>query len=593
MSARRRATVVAGSLVVLSLFMAPAGASAVLFKPAVHYAAGNGPVAVAVRDLNGDHRPDIVAADLDTDKVSVLLAGAAGGFARTTYAVGDQPVSVAIGDVNDDQRHDLVVADRAANTVSVLLGTGTGKFGAAHDYPVGGGPSSVAVADLDGNGTRDVVTTNRSTSNLSVLRGRGDGTFPAPVNFPAAHAPGSLSLGDFNGDKRPDLAFRSGAGASVKLAAPGGGYGAVANYPVSASYPPRTVATGDVSGDGHLDLLSGFDTSVPGDDGDWGVEVSLGQSSGAFGPHGGGFNLCCSEPLTIAVGDLNGDGLGDVAVTHLDENAKWVVTVVRGGLGGVSFPIGAPSVSLAIADLDGDGHLDIVTAEPDLDQVSVLHNAGISERAEAQISGGIGFADRFAGSTSPGGLVTVTNTGSTFPLGLQAPTLGGADPRQFTLSDDTCTGSVPPGGHCTFKAHFRPTTVGTKSATVSVGGNMGGSPLEVALHGTGIPPLIVVRESLDFGAHPVGTTTLRHGLISVTNAGDAPMTVGPPTLGGADRGQFTLTDDTCTAAVAPGAHCSFQAHFAPTTRGVKTAIVSVPNSTADTPRHVTLSGNGW
>jgi hypothetical protein len=280
-------------------------------------------------------------------------------------------------------------------------------------------------------------------------------------------------------------------------------------------------------------------------------------------------------------------------VTQLDDNIQWAVKVVRGGgLGRVSFPIGAPSVSLAIADLDGDGHLDIVTADPDLDQVSVLHNAGVSERAEAQISGGIAFADRFTGSTSPGGLVTVTNTGSEFPLSLQAPKLGGANPGEFTLSDDTCTSAVPPGGHCTFKAHFRPTTVGSKSATVSLGGNMGGSSLQVALGGTGLPPLVVVRESLAFGEHPVGTTTVRHGLISVTNAGDAPMTVGAPTLGGADPGQFTLSDDTCTTAVAPGDHCSFQAHFAPTSRGGKTAIVSVPNSTADTPRHVALSGTG-
>src|SRR3954454_777396 len=101
MSACRRAGI-AGGFAVLSMFMAPAGASAVLFKPAQHYGAGNGPVSVAVRDLNGDHRLDIVAADVEVDKVSVLLAGAGGGFARTTYAVGDQPVSVAIGDVNDD-----------------------------------------------------------------------------------------------------------------------------------------------------------------------------------------------------------------------------------------------------------------------------------------------------------------------------------------------------------------------------------------------------------------------------------------------------------------------------------------------------------
>src|SRR6266850_113157 len=77
-----------------------------------------------------------------------------------SFDVGSNPFSVAIGDVSGDGKPDLVVANFYSNTVSVLLGNGDGSFGAKVDYGTGGGPRSVAIGDVNGDGMPDLVTAN-------------------------------------------------------------------------------------------------------------------------------------------------------------------------------------------------------------------------------------------------------------------------------------------------------------------------------------------------------------------------------------------------------------------------------------------------
>jgi len=76
---------------------------------------------------------------------------------------------VAIGDLNGDGRPDLVVANNGANTVSVLLGSGGGGFRSRSDFPTGAAPRSVAIADLSGNGTPDLTVANAVDATVSVL----------------------------------------------------------------------------------------------------------------------------------------------------------------------------------------------------------------------------------------------------------------------------------------------------------------------------------------------------------------------------------------------------------------------------------------
>ena len=90
---------------------------------------------------------------------------------------GASPFSVAMGDLNGDGRPDLVTANRNSNTVSVLLGNGDGTFGAKLDYGTGVQPASVAIGDVNGDRKPDLVTANGVSNTVSVLLGHGDGTF--------------------------------------------------------------------------------------------------------------------------------------------------------------------------------------------------------------------------------------------------------------------------------------------------------------------------------------------------------------------------------------------------------------------------------
>ena len=102
---------------------------------------------------------------------------------------GTHPTSVAMLDLNGDGKLDLVTANYAdpkirPRTVSVFLGKGDGNFSAKADYATGAGPYAVVVGDVNGDHKLDLVTANFASDTMSVLLGKGDGTFTANVDYP-------------------------------------------------------------------------------------------------------------------------------------------------------------------------------------------------------------------------------------------------------------------------------------------------------------------------------------------------------------------------------------------------------------------------
>mgnify|MGYP003587937521 FL=1 len=209
----------------------------------------------------------------------------------------------------------------------------------------------------------------------------------------------------------------------------------------------------------------------------------------------------------------------------------------------------------------------------------------------------VGFGEQQTGSTSGTLTVTVTNTGSaplTFAAG--AVTLGGDQPGQFSLGEDTCAGgSVPAAGTCTVKVRFAPTSTGVKTATLRFASNAAGSPHVVALTGTGTTPgFSATPDPVGFGEQQTGSTsgTLT---VTVTNTGSAPLTfaAGAVTLGGDQPGQFSLGEDTCAGGSVPAAGtCTVKVRFAPTSTGVKTATLRFASNAAGSPHVVALTGTG-
>jgi hypothetical protein len=147
------------------------------FQPERTWAVGADPYSVAVADINGDGRPDLIVANRGgyfsaPGTVSVLLGNGEGTFqSQRTFAAGNSPHSVAVADVNGDGRPDLIVANAYDGAVGVLLGNGDGTFQARQTLLVGQLPdSSAAVTDVNGDGRPDLIVANRD--NVSSVPAR-------------------------------------------------------------------------------------------------------------------------------------------------------------------------------------------------------------------------------------------------------------------------------------------------------------------------------------------------------------------------------------------------------------------------------------
>ena len=298
------------------------------FQAAQTYAtAGFNPEFVAVGDVNLDGRQDLAVAQSGSTPslVSVLLGNGDGSFQPARiFATGQGSLSVAIGDVNGDGRPDLVAANYYSNDVSVLLGNGDGTFQAAQSFPTAGmNPVTVAVGDFNGDGRPDLAVTNGANTtsgavpgNLAVLLGNGDGTFQAARTIDVGITPAFVAVRDVNGDGRPDLAvanFRSND-VSVLLGNGDGTFQAPRNFDTGTG--PLSMAVGDVNSDGQADLaVANFDFNIRGPNT---VSVLLGNGDGTF--QAAQAFSAGTNPASVAVGDFNGDVRQDLAVGNFNSD---------------------------------------------------------------------------------------------------------------------------------------------------------------------------------------------------------------------------------------------------------------------------------
>jgi hypothetical protein len=344
---------------------------------------------LASGDFNGDGIIDLAVTNINPsryDGVKILLGKEDETFqAPVTYRVGDFPFSVAVGDFNGDGILDLAVANnldphRASGSVSVLLGNGDGTFQPQVKYHVGRYPMAVAVGDLNGDGKPDLAVADGTGSAqkrgfVGVLLGNGDGTFQAPLKSPAGKSPAFLAVGDLNGDGRQDLVAFDECGITCytfrvnALLGDGGGTFKLA-WTSKGGVEPSAIGLGDFNGNGKLDLA----VSDTGDR----LSIRLGNGDGTFGkkvnyPVG-------RDPDSIAVADFDGDGNVDVAVANASSSD---VSVLLGKGDGTfhpasSYPLTpvAGAIAMVAVDVNGDGKPDLVVTDHSNQVVSVLLNTG-------------------------------------------------------------------------------------------------------------------------------------------------------------------------------------------------------------------------
>jgi hypothetical protein len=309
------------------------------------------PYSVVVGDLNGDGKLDVAASEYDVNNIVVLLGDGTGGFLPpATYATGDMPITLAIGDLNDDGILDLVTADYGGpTTVSVLLGAGDGTFGPRVAYAAGWAPWSVTIGDLNGDGKPDLVASNPLTNHVAVLLGAGDGTFGPSTDFATGSNPRFVAIADLNGDGNPDLATADSGGPEISVLL-GDGHGAFAPWTdIFTGGYPMGVSAVDLNGDGNLDLVTATLSGA-------GVSVLAGDGHGGFAPTAN-FAAGTSEygPALAAIADFDGDGKLDVATANGHANTVSIL------LNRYADAPGAPTVVTATA---GQGDASVAFIAP-------------------------------------------------------------------------------------------------------------------------------------------------------------------------------------------------------------------------------------
>ncbi len=371
-------------------------AAAIEAGPKTDFTTGVAPRAVAIGDLNGDGRPDLAIANEADGNVSVLLNTTTPGAttpsyaAKTDFTTGDAPFAVAIGDLNGDGRPDLAIANSFSDSVSVLLntttpGATTPSYAAKTDFATAARPYSVAIGDLNGDGRPDLAIANGNSNSVSVLLntttpGATTPSYDPKTDFSTGAGPSSVAIGDLNGDGRPDLAianYSNSVSVLLSTTSPGAttpSYAAKTDFTTGTT--PYSVAIGDLNGDGRPDLaIANYSNSVS-------VLLSTTTPGATMPSYAAKTDFTTgASPYSVAIGDLNGDGRPDLAIANRDSKSVSVLlsTTTPGATtpsyaAKTDFTTETRPISVAIADLNGDGRPDLAIANSGSDSVSVLLN---------------------------------------------------------------------------------------------------------------------------------------------------------------------------------------------------------------------------
>lgn len=401
---------------------------------AVDYTVGMVPLSVAAGDFNADGKMDLATANSQSNNVSVLLGTGGGRYGNAAnYLSATAPQAVATGDFNRDGKLDLAVANQVGSNVSILTGTGIGSFSSPSQNPVLAGAYAVAVGDLNGDAKLDLVVT--SIIGVSVLKGNGDGTFQAAVGYGTRSGIGNLALGDFNRDHKLDVAVANSGSDKISVLLGNGNGTLQTNVDFTAGINSQSVAAADFDGDGKLDLgvasfgcLPCTGTPPPGH-----VAILRGNGNGTF--QAPVAYEAMTRPQFVVAGDLNGDGMMDLAAASTLTSK---IDVLLGNGDGtlqpaIGFGVGNGATAITIADLDANGAPDLAVSNFATPSVSVF------------------LSTCEGGSGGTGADLAVTQTDSPDPAAVGADltyTLNVTNLGPETATDVTLTDTLP--GSVTF-----------------------------------------------------------------------------------------------------------------------------------------------
>src|ERR1700685_2502557 len=378
------------------------------FSPGVYSQGGIDTTAVAIGDINGDGKNDIVSSNQLGADVTVLLGDGTGKMQPATvgYAIGGTMLTTAggglppalVADFHKDGHNDVIVPDGVNNFV-YLQGFGDGSFRSAVDYSsepttAGNGyQTSVGIAsgDFNGDGKVDYVVGNtyafgQTEGNISVFISIGDGTLKPGVNYGSALTKFQfqfVAVGDFNGDGNLDIAATDAlnGGVQIFLGKGDGTFTLGSTYPTdTGTYTTLGIVAADLNGDGKTDLAV-VNNSSTGTSGSVGILINDGK--GGFNPvvnySTGSTSATLATEITAA--DVNGDKNLDLIVPQYGGATPGTTVLIFLGKGDGTFPtsksttVGYNPYNAAIGDINGDGKVDLAVT---IDDQTSNHNQGIA-----------------------------------------------------------------------------------------------------------------------------------------------------------------------------------------------------------------------
>jgi hypothetical protein len=364
--------------------------------------AGSQPTYIVVADFNGDCAPDFATVNIGSLDVTVRFGDGAGGFPTSSTTGGfGSPQYMALGDFNEDGSPDLVVGNRSsfsdpANSIYVLLNSGSGTFAIQSPHLALGTdtPQGLAVGDFNEDGHQDVITGSAfGTNNLSLFAGDGNGGFGAPTHPALTLSMGSgvadLTAAHLNGDSHLDLAIATFPQVVWMM---GNGDGTFA-APTFFTFPSPQgeggavdIVAADVDHDGDNDVATAGGNVIAG------ASVFINNGSGSFTWHQMSMPQAPANPVSVNLADLDGDGNLDIVTANQSGCTPWGSNLAaRPGNGDGTFGAPVPisigygptcvnshwqPQELGIVDLNCDGKMDIISANMATGFCSVLLSTG-------------------------------------------------------------------------------------------------------------------------------------------------------------------------------------------------------------------------
>ena len=498
------------------------------------------------------------------------------GSARATTVVSSSQVQATItsADVAHIGTANVTVVNPApgggaSNVVYFPIRQPAAAVAFAPEPGVAPASGPVAVGDFTGDGILDIAVAESTGSSATILlyRGLGNGNFAAPISSSVTLPIYSLFTGDFNNDRKLDLVSSTSIGDfnvnGMVLLNNGSGH-FVQQTPFAGGDDGWVVGVADVNGDGILDVL--FEGEA---EGSGAVQVCLGNGDGTFTlKYQANENNFDGNP--IGIGDFNGDGKLDMAVTD-----DYQIDVFLGNGDGTFQPFVpyacSPSCqgSITAADLNGDGKLDLIVGE----MTVFMGNGDGTFTPGFNFSPAGGGGVNAVGDFNGDGKLDIAIVGSSVSVYLgngdgtsQNPTNSGSFVQGITLTT--------PFGDFNRDGQLDIVDVGSASDLIGLQTTLGLTP-----------------GSLNFGSIKIGSTS-KGQQVTLTNVSSKSLPISSIALTGANAGDY-LEHNTCGAGLHAGATCLITVAFKPTVKGTLPASVSITYSGVASPQTVALTGYGF